>query len=170
MQLLYLAEDDVKQCLTIREAIDLAERGITADGAARSPAKSLHAHRRAGFIKPFSGYLAGEDYAYVKTFSFYEGNRARDLPVTDSMVLLFDAATGLPVCIMEANHVTALKTGASTAVTARRLARPRARSRPSSVRAGWDACTAWRWPRRSRWTRCAWSTCGLRRRTRSRCR
>ncbi len=125
MQLLYLAEDDVKQCLTMREAIDVAERGITADGAGEVAGDKFYMHTgEAGFIKPFSGYLAGEDYAYVKTFSFYEGNRARGLPVTNSMVLLFDASTGLPVCIMEANHVTALKTGASTAVTARRLARP----------------------------------------------
>ena len=36
------------------------------------------------------------------------------------MVLLFDAETGLPVCLMEAGGVTALKTGASTTVTAGR--------------------------------------------------
>jgi ornithine cyclodeaminase/alanine dehydrogenase-like protein (mu-crystallin family) len=40
------------------------------------------------------------------------------------MSLLFDVQTGLPVCIMESNWVTALKTGGSTAVTAKYLARP----------------------------------------------
>ena len=43
------------------------------------------------------------------------------------MVLLLSAGTGLPVCIMEAGYATALKTGASTAVTAKHLARPGAR-------------------------------------------
>jgi ornithine cyclodeaminase/alanine dehydrogenase-like protein (mu-crystallin family) len=37
------------------------------------------------------------------------------------MVMLFDADTGLPACIMEANWITAMKTGASTAVTAKYL-------------------------------------------------
>ena len=45
------------------------------------------------------------------------------MPVTDSMVFLFDADTGLPACIMEANWITAMKTGASTAVTAKYLSR-----------------------------------------------
>ena len=80
-----------------------------------------------GFLKPFSGYLAGEDLAYVKNFSFFEGNAAQGLPVTDSQVLLYEAGTGLPVAIMEANWITGLKTGASTAATARRLARSDAR-------------------------------------------
>ena len=78
-----------------------------------------------GFIKPFSGYLAGEELAFVKTFSFFPGNPERfGCSSTSSMVLLFQAETGLPVCLMEAGWVTALKTGASTAVTAAYLARP----------------------------------------------
>jgi ornithine cyclodeaminase/alanine dehydrogenase-like protein (mu-crystallin family) len=40
------------------------------------------------------------------------------------MVILFDAETGLPACIMEAGWVTGLKTAASTAVTTAYLARP----------------------------------------------
>jgi ornithine cyclodeaminase len=80
---------------------------------------------QAGFIKPFSGYLAGEELAFVKTFSFFPGNPERfGLSTTSSVVLLFDAETGLPVCVMEGGFVTALKTGASTAVTAAFLARP----------------------------------------------
>jgi ornithine cyclodeaminase len=43
-------------------------------------------------------------------------------------VLLFDAETGLPVCLMEAGWVTGLKTSASSAVTASYLARPGART------------------------------------------
>jgi ornithine cyclodeaminase/alanine dehydrogenase-like protein (mu-crystallin family) len=80
-----------------------------------------------GFIKPFSGYLAGEEVAFVKTFSFFPDNPARvGRSTTSSMVLLFDAATGWPVCIMEGGWITALKTGASTAITAAYLARPEA--------------------------------------------
>ena len=80
-----------------------------------------------GFIKPFSGYMAGEELAFVKTFSYFPENPSRfGRGTTSSMVILFDGETGLPACVMEAGWVTALKTGASTAVTAAYLARPEA--------------------------------------------
>jgi alanine dehydrogenase len=123
--ILYLTEDDVAQCMTAAEAVRLAEIGIKADGAGQVAGDKFYMNvGQNGFIKPFSGYMAGEEYAFVKSFSFFEGNPAKGLPVTDSMVILFDAATGLPACIMEANWITAMKTGASTAVTAKYLARP----------------------------------------------
>jgi alanine dehydrogenase len=124
MEILYLTEGEVEQCVTMPEAVALSDKGIQADGVDQVAGDKFYMHLSDwGFIKPFSGYLEGEEYAYVKTFSFFEGNRAKGLPVTSSMVLLFDAQTGLPTCIMEGNWITALKTGASTAVTAKYLAR-----------------------------------------------
>lgn len=124
----YLTESDVMQCMTPAEAVVLAEKGIKADGAGDVAGDKFYMNvGNAGFIKPFSGFMAGEEYSYVKSFSFYEDNPKQGLPVTDSMVMLFAAETGLPACIMEANWVTAIKTGASTAVTAKYLARPDSR-------------------------------------------
>jgi ornithine cyclodeaminase/alanine dehydrogenase-like protein (mu-crystallin family) len=124
--ILYLTESDVQQTLTVAEAVELAEKGIEADAASHIAGDKFYMHiGDAGFIKPFSGYLHGEELAFVKTFSFFPENPARfDCPTTSSMVLLFDAETGLPACLMEGGWVTALKTGASTAVTAARLALP----------------------------------------------
>jgi ornithine cyclodeaminase/alanine dehydrogenase-like protein (mu-crystallin family) len=123
--ILYLTENDVKHCMSVAEGVALAEKGIRADAAGEVAGDKFYMHiGEAGFLKPFSGYLAGEQYAFVKTFTFFEGNPARGIPATDSMVLLLDAETGLPVCIMEAAWITALKTGASTTVAAKYLARP----------------------------------------------
>ncbi|MCH8341063.1 MAG: ornithine cyclodeaminase family protein [Chloroflexi bacterium] len=123
-EVLYLAESEVQQCMTMPEAVALAEKGILAESEGRAEGDKFYMQiRDEGFIKPFSGYLEGEDLAYVKTYSFYEGNQQKGLPVTDSIVLLFEAATGLVVCVMEANWITTLKTGASTAITAKHLAR-----------------------------------------------
>jgi len=124
--ILYLTEDEVRQTLTVAEAVDLAEKGIHADAAGRVAGDKFYMDvGQTGFIKPFSGYLEGEELAFVKTFSFFQGNPERfGCPTTSSMVLLFDAETGRPACVMEAGWVTALKTGASTAVTAAWLARP----------------------------------------------
>jgi ornithine cyclodeaminase/alanine dehydrogenase-like protein (mu-crystallin family) len=124
--LLYLTESDVEQTLSIAEAVDLAEKGIQADAGGQVAGDKFYMTvGDAGFIKPFSGYLAGESLAFVKTFSFFPNNPERfGCSTTSSVVLLFDSETGLPVCVMEGGVVTALKTGGSTAVTAAFLARP----------------------------------------------
>jgi ornithine cyclodeaminase/alanine dehydrogenase-like protein (mu-crystallin family) len=123
--ILYLTEADVQRTLTVAEAVDLAEKGIQADGAGQVVGDKFYMNvGEGGFIKPFSGYLAGEELAFVKTFSFFPGNPERfSRNTTSSMVLLFDAESGLPACLMEAGWVTALKTGASTTVTTAYLAR-----------------------------------------------
>ncbi len=123
--ILYLTESDVQEAITVAEAVALAEKGIRADGAGDVVGDKFYMDvGDVGFIKPFSGYLAGEDLAFVKTFSYFPGNPERfDRPATSSVVLLFDAETGLPACLMEAGWITALKTGASTTVTAAALAR-----------------------------------------------
>jgi ornithine cyclodeaminase/alanine dehydrogenase-like protein (mu-crystallin family) len=124
--ILYLTEADVQQTLTVAQAVELAEKGIQADAAGQVVGDKFYMDMdRVGFIKPFSGYLAGEEFAFVKTFSFFFANPERfGISTTSSMVLLLDAETGLPACIMEAGWVTALKTGASSAITAAYLARP----------------------------------------------
>jgi ornithine cyclodeaminase/alanine dehydrogenase-like protein (mu-crystallin family) len=124
--MIFLSEEDVRRTLTVAEAVELAEKGIRADARGEVAGDKFYMSvGDAGFIKPFSGYLQGEKLAFVKTFSFFPENpEAHHLPTTYSMVLLFDARTGFPVCLMEAGWVTGLKTGASTAVTASALANP----------------------------------------------
>jgi ornithine cyclodeaminase len=124
--ILYLAEADVQQTLNVAEAVDLAEAGVRADAADQVAGDKFYMPvGEAGFIKLFSGYQSGEDLAFGKTFSYFPSNPERiGRPATSSITLLFDAQTGLPVCLMEAGWITALKTGASTTVTAAYLARP----------------------------------------------
>ncbi len=123
--ILYLTEEDVRQTLSVAEAVDLAEKGIQADAAGQVNGDKFYMNvSDKGFIKPFSGYLAGEEYAFVKTFSYFPANPEKyNRPTTSSMVLLFDVESGLPACVMEASWVTGLKTAASTAVTTASLAR-----------------------------------------------
>jgi len=124
--ILYLTEAQVKQTLSVAEAVDLAEKGIKADAAGQVAGDKFYMDvAPKGFIKPFSGYISGEKHAFVKTFSYFPENPDKfNCPTTSSMVLLFDAESGLPACVMEASWVTGLKTAASTAVTAAFLAHP----------------------------------------------
>jgi ornithine cyclodeaminase len=124
--ILYLTEADVQQTLTVAEAVDLADKGIKADGAGNVSGDKYYMNvGENGFVKPFSGYILGEEYAFVKTFSYFPKNpEIHNRPTTSSMVILLEAETGLPACLMEASWITGLKTAASTAVTAAYLARP----------------------------------------------
>jgi len=125
-EILYLTEADVEKTVTVAEAVDLAEKGIKADGAGLVNGDKYYMNvGDDGFVKPFSGYIAGEELYFVKTFSYFPINAKKyNRPTTSSMVILFDAETGLPACLMEASWVTGLKTAASTAVTTAYLARP----------------------------------------------
>ncbi len=125
-EILYLTEADVQQTLTVAEAVDLAEKGIKADAAGKVNGDKYYMNVGAdAFIKPFSGYIEGEELAFVKTFSYFPINMKKfGRPTTSSMVILLDAETGLPACVMEASWVTGLKTAASTTVTTAYLARP----------------------------------------------
>ena len=124
--ILYLSEGDVQKTLTVAEAVDLAEKGIKADGAGDVNGDKFYMNvSDNGFIKPFSGYIEGEQYAFVKSFSYFPGNPEKyGRPTTASQVILIDAETGLPACFMGADWVTGLKTASSTTVTTSYLARP----------------------------------------------
>jgi ornithine cyclodeaminase/alanine dehydrogenase-like protein (mu-crystallin family) len=128
-EILYLKEDDVRQTFTMAEAIEVARRGLEADAHGKVTGDKFYMHLdENSFIKPFSGYMQGEDYAFVKTFTYVPANLDKpDLPTTGSQVLIYESQTGRCVCLMEANWITGLKTGASSVLTAQRLGRTKSR-------------------------------------------
>jgi ornithine cyclodeaminase/alanine dehydrogenase-like protein (mu-crystallin family) len=122
---LYLTKADVQQTLTVAEAVDLAEKGIKADSLGNVDGDKFYMDvNDDGFIKPFSGYMAGEEYAFVKSFSDFPGNPEKHNRPTTLQVILIDCETGLPACFLGADWVTGLKTASSTVATTTFLARP----------------------------------------------
>ena len=66
----------------------------------------------------------GRRYFAAKTNANFPDNPARfDLPTIQGVVLLADADNGSPLALMDSGEITALRTGAATAVAARYLAR-----------------------------------------------
>jgi ornithine cyclodeaminase/alanine dehydrogenase-like protein (mu-crystallin family) len=70
----------------------------------------------------------GGDLALLKWITSFPGNLRQGLPTVNGVVCLSDARTGLPLAILDAPAVTALRTGAVAALAARTLARADARS------------------------------------------
>ncbi len=58
----------------------------------------------------------------LKYIGVYPGNAALGLPTASSIVLLADGSTGVPLAIIDGSLLTAYRTGATSAVVARRAA------------------------------------------------
>lgn len=58
----------------------------------------------------------------MKSVSVFPGNVERGLPVTTGLMLLNDCETGLPLALLDAQYLTALRTGAATGLATRLLA------------------------------------------------
>ena len=63
----------------------------------------------------------------AKLVTVVEANRKRGLPTLHASYLLSDPETGAPLAFMEGGFLTAVRTGATSAVAARHLARPDSR-------------------------------------------
>jgi alanine dehydrogenase len=70
----------------------------------------------------------GDGLALLKWVTSFPGNSAKGLPVVRGAILLSDAETGKELAVIECSSVTALRTGAAAAVSARALAREAATS------------------------------------------
>ena len=80
-----------------------------------------------GHFNVLRGALPLAAVAGVKVVGDYVGNHARGLPSELALLTLYDASTGAPTAILDATAITAMRTGAVTAVGARHLARPDSR-------------------------------------------
>lgn len=63
----------------------------------------------------------------IKTVSIFPANAERGLPSVHAAYLLMDAATGVPLAMLDGNEITARRTAAASALAARYLARADAR-------------------------------------------
>jgi ornithine cyclodeaminase/alanine dehydrogenase-like protein (mu-crystallin family) len=81
---------------------------------------------------PFGDFRAmparGSEVALMKWITSFPGNPARGLPTVIGLICLSDARTGEPLMLLDGSSVTALRTGAVTAVASRALARTDART------------------------------------------
>lgn len=127
MKLLYLSRDDVQSLgLPMADIIRALEEVFVEKGVGRvemPPKPGIHPLPDA-FIHAMPAYIPKMGAAGVKWVSGFPQNMARGLPYIGGLLILNDPDTGFPVCVMDCTWITAKRTGAATAVAAKRLARP----------------------------------------------
>jgi len=132
--LLYLSRAEVEAvALPMTAIIEAPERAFAERGAGRTempPKPGIHPGAPAAdhFIHAMPASIPALGSAGVQWLSGYPGNTARGLPYITGLLILNDPETGLPKAVMDATWITAMRTGAATAVAAKRLARPGAAS------------------------------------------
>lgn len=82
----------------------------------------------AGTFVSMQGIMPSRNLAAVKVIGSFPQNRARGLPSESGLLSLFDASTGVPLAVMDAGAITAMRTGAVSALGAKYLARKSSRS------------------------------------------
>lgn len=127
-KILYLARADVESVgLSMAEIISAVEDAFREKGAGNvemPPKPGVHPGGGDNFIHAMPAYIPALRSAGVKWVSGYPENYKRGLPYIAGLLIFNDVDTGLPLCVMDCGWITAMRTGAATAVAARYLARP----------------------------------------------
>ena len=130
MKLRILSEADVRQAVTMAEAIEAVREAYVqlSTGKAVVPLRTaVPVDKRGGVTLFMPAYLTSSDALGAKIVSVFPGNVERGLPTIHAVVVVVDAETGRPTAIMDGTYLTALRTGAASGVATQLLARPDAR-------------------------------------------
>lgn len=137
--LLYLSRSDV-EALAIRpvELVDAVERVFRAkvEGRAQGTHKTTLYPGEGRLQQTMLATTDDPPFFAIKCVGLSPGNHDKGLPHIGALVVLHDGTTGMPVSVMDATWMTAMRTAAMSGAAARRLARP------DSASIGFIACGA----------------------------
>ena len=124
MQVRILSGAQIKALLPMTDCIQVMRSTMIAisEGRARIPLRTVMPVSN-GFLGNMPGYLAEPECFGVKLLSLFPGNPAVGLSSHLGLVLLFEPEHGLPVAMLEAAELTAIRTAAVSGLATRLLSR-----------------------------------------------
>jgi alanine dehydrogenase len=124
---LVLTQAEVRRLLDLDLLIDSLERAFVELSAGRAsvPPRTAALVQGRGLLGAMPGYLDG--VLETKLVSVFAGNHALGLPTHQALIALFDDQTGSPLAVIDGTAITAIRTGAASAVATKALAREDAR-------------------------------------------
>jgi len=125
--MLILTRQDIEKIVEIKDAIDAVEKAYLerAKQTAICPERLvIDIKKHKGSIFCMSAYLSRMDIMATKIVTNYEENLSKyGLPTILGSIILNDSKTGSIISLMEGTYITALRTGATSGVAAKYLAR-----------------------------------------------
>jgi ornithine cyclodeaminase/alanine dehydrogenase-like protein (mu-crystallin family) len=122
-----LARADIERLLDVDALINaLADAFRKLSAGETSVPPRIATANADGLLAAMPGYVPGAGML-VKLVSVFPGNHDRGLPSHQALITLFDETDGRALAVMDGTAITALRTGATSALSVRLLARPGAR-------------------------------------------
>lgn len=114
----------IEEVLTMKDCIRCVEETFRqhGEGAVQMPPK-MYLNFPKGDLRSMPAFIPSLNTAVVKNVNVHTGNESLGLPTVMATLTLVDPDTGFPLAIMDATHITMLRTGAAGAVAARYLSR-----------------------------------------------
>ncbi len=130
MKLRVLSKSDIAQALSMRACIEEMKAVFAQLSAGRAvvPLRTqlpVAQHRGVALFMP--AYLAESGDLGAKIVSVFPDNLNRGLPTIHAIVVVLDAAAGVPLALLDGTYLTALRTGAASGAATELLARRDAR-------------------------------------------
>ncbi|MBE9574906.1 MAG: ornithine cyclodeaminase family protein [Proteobacteria bacterium] len=123
--MLYLSQRDIEKVdLPMEEIIEALDESFKEKGLGNvemPPKPGIHTQPDA-FIHAMPAYVPSLGSAGIKWVSGYPENYKRNLPYITGLLILNDPETGVPLSVMDCIWITAMRTGAATAIAAKYMA------------------------------------------------
>ena len=127
MKLLVLTHAEVERLLPMSECIAVMEESLAAlaRGEADQPLRTIFKPAGVkGVLAMMPTFRAGDSPMFgLKAICVFPGNAAIGMDAHQGGVMLFDGKTGVPLALVNASAITAIRTAAVSAVATRLLAR-----------------------------------------------
>jgi ornithine cyclodeaminase/alanine dehydrogenase len=119
---IYLSQEDIlKLDIPMRKVIELVELGLCEHGQKRvenPPKPGIHS-KPDSFIHAMPAYYEKLGIGGLKWVSGYPSNRVLGLPQIAGLMIVNDMETGMPLAVIDCRWITAVRTAAVSAITAK---------------------------------------------------
>lgn len=125
-----ITAEEIRQILRMPEAIEAVREAFVqlSSGLALVPPRtSLEIPEYRTTVLAMSAYWPRIKRVGLKLISLCEDNPGKGLPLAQAVTIIMDAERGIPLVVMEAGYLTAVRTGAASGVATSVLARKDAR-------------------------------------------
>lgn len=122
----WFTTEEIRKILRMPEAIEAVREAFAqlSSGLARVPRRThLEIPEYRTTVLAMPAYLPRTKRVGLKLISLCEDNPANGLPLAQAVTIVMDAERGIPLAVMEAGYLTAVRTGAASGVATAALAR-----------------------------------------------
>lgn len=129
--MLVLSRENIEQIYSMKQCLEDVEHVFRehVQGRVVTPVRTAIDHPKYEGTSLFMpSYLESDDYVAVKVISIFPHNHEHGINALQSVILLTEAKTGQHVAMMDASLLTVMRTGASSGVATKYMAKEDARS------------------------------------------